>query len=74
MALFGIHHCQGSNINDFLHLGAPRQYVSGFAESQQNGSDRLCPTDAHEQLVSDIGGREVGEDQHIGGPFKPEKG
>ena len=53
------------DLHDVFRLAAARKVVGGFGEPLQNGPDGFAPAEALRQLVTDIAGVQVREDQHI---------
>ena len=61
-----VHHGNGGHVHDLTNGAAELQHVNRLLHAQQNGTDRLRPTNLHQQLVGYVTRREVREDERVG--------
>src|SRR6478736_3222067 len=64
--LLGVDRSDDRHVHDVVHIRTALQDVDGCSEPHQDGPDRLRPPEPGQQLVTDIGRIEVGENKHIG--------
>src|ERR1035441_8903128 len=66
LGLLRIHHGDGCYVDNLVYLRAALEHMHGLRESIQNRSDGLGAAQSREQLVGDVAGFEIREDQDIG--------
>jgi hypothetical protein len=66
-ALLCINDGHGRHVDDLLHVGILLEDVDGVLHADEDGADRRGPAQLREQLVRNVAGAEVREDQHVRG-------
>src|SRR5206468_5048799 len=67
LVLLSVHRGEDGHVHDLVHLSPTLQDVDRASHADQDRADRLSAAEAVEQLVGDVGGVQVGKDQHVRG-------
>jgi hypothetical protein len=74
VGILRVHDRDGGDIHDIVDLRAALQHMHGARQAHQDGADGLGPGDPDEQLVGDVAGFQVGEDQDVGAALQGAEG